>query len=205
MPRSSTCWRARDPQTDLYVFSNLSMDTLDYTGPGRERGLEGRVARARRSGARAAARVSRRRCRRRRTSTDVRVFCGGCLVVGAPPFADDPRRAGAARGASGLRRLAAGGRQRRARARHAQRHELPVDDVHALRAGGRHPRRRPARRAQPHRLRAADRHRRADEALVSEGSHAAATTSPRRVTRALEGVLPVGEVEMGDSERGHLD
>ena len=49
------------PETDLYVFSNLSMDTLDYTGPGGQRGIEGRVAGARRSGARPAARSSRRR------------------------------------------------------------------------------------------------------------------------------------------------
>ena len=45
------------PETDLYVFSNLSMDTLDYTGPDGQRGLEGRLARPRRPGARAAARV----------------------------------------------------------------------------------------------------------------------------------------------------
>ena len=30
-----------DPQTDLYVFSNLSMDTLDYTGPVVNEGSKG--------------------------------------------------------------------------------------------------------------------------------------------------------------------
>ena len=35
------------PQSDLFVFANVSMDTLDYTGPARERGLEGRLARPR--------------------------------------------------------------------------------------------------------------------------------------------------------------
>ena len=29
------------PETDLYVFSNLSMDTLDYTGPEVNRGSKG--------------------------------------------------------------------------------------------------------------------------------------------------------------------
>ena len=47
-----------DPRADLYVLSNLSMDTLDYTGPDRERGVQGRVAGAGRPGARAAARGS---------------------------------------------------------------------------------------------------------------------------------------------------
>ncbi len=55
------------PETDLYVFSNLSMDTLDYTGPDGQRGLEGRVARPRRPGARAAAGVPPGRRRPRRT------------------------------------------------------------------------------------------------------------------------------------------
>ena len=30
-----------NPQTDLYVFSNLSMDTLDYTGPAVNEGSKG--------------------------------------------------------------------------------------------------------------------------------------------------------------------
>src|SRR5262249_47317166 len=30
-----------DPRTDLYVFSNLSMDTLDYTGPKLNHGSKG--------------------------------------------------------------------------------------------------------------------------------------------------------------------
>ena len=29
------------PETDLYVFSNLSMDTLDYTGPAVNEGSKG--------------------------------------------------------------------------------------------------------------------------------------------------------------------
>jgi UbiD family decarboxylase len=51
-----------DPRTDLYVFSNLSMDTLDYTGPSAP---------------------PPRDCR------DTRVFCGGCLVVEGAAYAED--------------------------------------------------------------------------------------------------------------------
>jgi UbiD family decarboxylase len=76
------------PDTDLYVFSNLSMDTLDYTGPVVNEGSKGVwlglgdpvrdlprqfTATAVPSGV-----------------TDVRVFCGGCLVVGAPSYASEP-------------------------------------------------------------------------------------------------------------------
>ena len=44
-----------NPETDLYVLSNLSMDTLDYTGPAVNEGSQGRVAGLGRGGARAAA------------------------------------------------------------------------------------------------------------------------------------------------------
>jgi UbiD family decarboxylase len=75
------------PETDLYVFSNLSMDTLDYTGPTVNEGSKGvwvglgdpvrELPRAF-SAAEVPAGV-----------TDVRVFCGGCLVVGGPSYADE--------------------------------------------------------------------------------------------------------------------
>jgi UbiD family decarboxylase len=74
-------------ETDLYVFSNLSMDTLDYTGPAVNEGSKGvwlGLGEAVRSLPRqftgsAPAGVG-----------DVRVFCGGCLVIGAPPYASEP-------------------------------------------------------------------------------------------------------------------
>ena len=76
------------PETDLYVFSNLSMDTLDYTGPAVNQGSKGvwlglgdpvrQLPRAF-----SAASVPR-------GVTDVRVFCAGCLVVGVPPRDADP-------------------------------------------------------------------------------------------------------------------
>jgi UbiD family decarboxylase len=74
-------------ETDLYVFSNLSMDTLDYTGPTVNEGSKGvwlglgdavRTLPRQFTGA-APAGVA-----------DVRVFCGGCLVVGAPAYAAEP-------------------------------------------------------------------------------------------------------------------
>jgi 3-polyprenyl-4-hydroxybenzoate decarboxylase len=75
-------------ETDLYVFSNLSMDTLDYTGPAVNEGSKGvwlGLGDAVRELPRqfAAAVVPQ-------GVTDVRVFCGGCLVVGGPSYADDP-------------------------------------------------------------------------------------------------------------------
>ena len=71
-------------ETDLYVFSNLSMDTLDYTGPEVNRGSKGvwmglgdpvrDLPRAFTAGSVPAG------------VADVRVYCGGCLVVQAPPY-----------------------------------------------------------------------------------------------------------------------
>jgi len=75
------------PETDLYVFSNLSMDTLDYTGPAVNLGSKGvwlglgdpvrdlprRFAGPAPAGVR-----------------DVRVFCRGCLVAEVPSHADEP-------------------------------------------------------------------------------------------------------------------
>jgi 3-polyprenyl-4-hydroxybenzoate decarboxylase len=75
------------PETDLYVFSNLSMDTLDYTGPAVNEGSKGvwlglgdpvRTLPAAFHAADVPADV-----------TAVRVFCPGCLVIGGPPFAGD--------------------------------------------------------------------------------------------------------------------
>ena len=82
-----------NPQTDLYVFSNLSMDTLDYTGPVVNEGSKGvwlglgdpvRELPRQFSAAVIPQGV-----------TDVRVFCGGCLVVGAPSVCRRPWRGGA--------------------------------------------------------------------------------------------------------------
>ena len=77
-----------DPRSDLYVFSNLSMDTLDYSGPVVNEGSKGvwlglgdPVRDLPRTFAPATPPPS--------DVTDVRVFCGGCLVVGTRSYAVD--------------------------------------------------------------------------------------------------------------------
>jgi UbiD family decarboxylase len=80
------------PQTDLFVLANLSMDTLDYTGPAVNQGSKGvwlglgdpvrELPREFRPSAPPPAEV-----------TDVRVFCAGCLVVGGPSYAAQPAAA----------------------------------------------------------------------------------------------------------------
>ncbi len=76
------------PETDLYVFANLSMDTLDYTGPRVNEGSKGvwlglgdpvrtLPAAFRWSGDLPGV-------------TGVEVFCPGCLVVGASSATEDP-------------------------------------------------------------------------------------------------------------------
>jgi UbiD family decarboxylase len=76
------------PETDLYVFSNLAMDTLDYTGPTVNEGSKGVWM---------GLGDPIRELPRQFTATkvpsgisDVRVFCGGCLVVGAPGYEAEP-------------------------------------------------------------------------------------------------------------------
>ena len=76
------------PETDLYVFSNLSMDTLDYTGPAVNVGSKGvwlglgdPVREL--PGEFAAAELPQ-------GVRDVEVFCRGCLVVGGPSSSIDP-------------------------------------------------------------------------------------------------------------------
>ena len=77
-----------NPETDLYVFANLSMDTLDYTGPVVNEGSKGVWL---------GLGDPVRELPRGFTApeipqgmTDVHVFCPGCLVVGGPAYADDP-------------------------------------------------------------------------------------------------------------------
>jgi 4-hydroxybenzoate decarboxylase subunit C len=76
------------PETDLYVLSNLSMDTLDYTGPAVNEGSKGVWL-----GLGDAVRSLPRQFTAATTPsgvTDVRVFCAGCLVVGAPGYSAEP-------------------------------------------------------------------------------------------------------------------
>jgi 3-polyprenyl-4-hydroxybenzoate decarboxylase len=77
-----------NPETDLYVFSNLSMDTLDYSGPAVNEGSKGVWL-----GVGDPVRELPRRFEPPvpppSDVRDVRVFCGGCLVVTGPRYTDD--------------------------------------------------------------------------------------------------------------------
>lgn len=81
-----------NPQTDLYVFSNLSMDTLDYTGPAVNSGSKG-VWLGLGDPVRELPRAFQPPVAPPPEVSDVRVFCGGCLVVGGPAYAADPQAA----------------------------------------------------------------------------------------------------------------
>ena len=74
------------PQTDLYVFSNLSMDTLDYTGPAVNEGSKG-VLLGVGEPVRELAR-SFQGALPQGVEKPV-VFCGGCLVLQASAYAQD--------------------------------------------------------------------------------------------------------------------
>jgi 4-hydroxybenzoate decarboxylase subunit C len=76
------------PEVDLYVFSNTSMDTLDYTGPRVNEGSKGvwlglgDPVRTLPTAFRMAGVPQGVR--------DVRVFCPGCLVIEAPEYQHEP-------------------------------------------------------------------------------------------------------------------
>ena len=77
-----------NPETDLYVMSNLSMDTLDYTGPEVNKGSKGVWL-----GLGPPVRALPREFRPERLPagvTEVHVFCPGCLVVDAPGYEAEP-------------------------------------------------------------------------------------------------------------------
>jgi 3-polyprenyl-4-hydroxybenzoate decarboxylase len=76
------------PETDLYVFSNLSMDTLDYSGPEVNKGSKG-VWLGLGAPVRDLPRVFSA-AELPQGVSEVRVFCAGCLVVGVPPFESEP-------------------------------------------------------------------------------------------------------------------
>jgi 4-hydroxybenzoate decarboxylase subunit C len=75
---------------DLFVFSNLAHDTLDYTGPKLNHGSKGVLV-----GLGPAVRDLAREFTAAPPPgiRDVRVFCGGCLAVSGAPYEDDPHLA----------------------------------------------------------------------------------------------------------------
>jgi UbiD family decarboxylase len=190
------------PETDLYVFPNLSMDTLDYTGPEVNRGSKGvwlglgdpvRDLPHEFSTAELPQGVH-----------DVRVFCGGCLVVGGPPSGTDP--GAAARVAShpafaGWPLVVLTDEPARA-ARSAMnflwttftRFE-PAADIHAA----------STRVVRNHLVRSSPI---VIDARLPPSFPAELTCRPdvaKRVSDRWREYFPDGGVEMGDAERGHLD
>jgi 4-hydroxybenzoate decarboxylase subunit C len=191
------------PETDLYLFGNLSMDTLDYTGPAVNEGSKG-VWLGLGDPVRALPREFRPATPPPPEVTEVRVFCAGCLVVGAPPRSADPDAAA---------RLA----------RHPAFADWPLVVVTE----------EPARagastmnflwttftRFEP----AADVHAASREVVRSHLVHhppividarlkpgfpaelSADPETAATVTRRWKEYFPAGGVEMGDAERGHLD
>lgn len=79
-----------NPQTDLFVFSNVSMDTLDYTS-----GKVNEGSKAIMLGLGEAKRDLPREFRGElpRDVSAAEVFCGGCLVVQGFSYAEDPEQA----------------------------------------------------------------------------------------------------------------
>src|SRR6266542_1543279 len=79
-----------NPQIDLFIFSNVSMDTLDYTS-----GKVNEGSKAIMLGLGNARRELPREFRGELSAglTAAEVFCGGCLVVQGSPYAEDPEQA----------------------------------------------------------------------------------------------------------------
>jgi 3-polyprenyl-4-hydroxybenzoate decarboxylase len=78
-----------DPRTDLFVFSNLAMDTLDYTGPRVNEGSKA-VWLGLGEPVRDLPRVFNPPAGGAPYGTSaIHVFCPGCLVVGARRYEDD--------------------------------------------------------------------------------------------------------------------
>ncbi len=78
-------------ETDLFVLANLSMDTLDYSGPEVNRGSKAILL-----GLGPAVRELPRTFHGEPPSDvgGVAVFCAGCLVVAGRPYGEDPGQAG---------------------------------------------------------------------------------------------------------------
>jgi len=75
------------PETDLYIFSDLSMDTLDYTGPEINRGSKGVLLGM--GDARRKLGMDVPFSSHPGGVIDARIYCPGCLVVEAEPFSTD--------------------------------------------------------------------------------------------------------------------
>jgi 3-polyprenyl-4-hydroxybenzoate decarboxylase len=76
------------PETDLFVFSNLSMDTLDYTGPRVNEGSKGIWLGLGEPVRELPAAFEARGLPH--GVSEVKVFCPGCLVVDGPSWREEP-------------------------------------------------------------------------------------------------------------------
>jgi len=192
-----------NPQTDLYVFSNLSMDTLDYTGPVVNEGSKG-VWLGLGDPIRDLPREFTPAVAPPRDVTDVRVFCGGCLVVGARSFADDreaPSRIAAHPAFAGWPLIVVSDEP--ARATRSEMNFLwttftrfePAADIHAA-----------SQRVVRH-------HIAYEPPIVIDARMkpwypkevTCRADIANRVTERWKEYFPGGGIEMGDSEKGHLD
>jgi UbiD family decarboxylase len=190
------------PETDLYVFSNVSMDTLDYTGPEVNLGSKGvllglgdpiRELPREFDGAELPAEISR-----------VRPFCAGCLVVEGPSWSSEPKAASrmAAHPAfAGWPLVVLTDDARRATASTMNflwttftRFE-PAADIHPARTDVK---RHHLSYAPPLVIDARMKPPYPDELFCDP-------ETADLVTRRWREYFPDGDVEMGDSDRGHLD
>ena len=191
------------PETDLHVFSNLAMDTLDYTGPVVNEGSKG-VWLGLGDPVRELPREFRPPVPLPPEVTEVRVFCGGCLVVGGPAAGSDPgaaARLAAHPAFRGWPLLVLTDEPRRAAASAINflwttftRFE-PAADIHSAAT-------RLARHHVVHEppvLIDARRKPGFPKELACDPDTAAL------VTRRWRDYFPGGRVEMGDSEKAHLD
>jgi UbiD family decarboxylase len=191
------------PETDLFVFANLSMDTLDYTGPEVNRGSKG-VWLGLGDPVRELPREARFPIDPPSDARDVRPFCAGCLVVGARPFAEDPDAAArfAAHPAFAAWPLLVV-TDEPARAAASATNFLwttftrfePAADLHAA----------SARVTRNHLVRTPPI---AIDARMKPWYPRELSCDPETaatVSRRWREYFPAGGVEMGDSERGHLD
>ena len=192
-----------NPQTDLYVFSNLSMDTLDYTGPVVNEGSKG-VWLGLGDPIRDLPRTFAPPVPPPSDVTDVRVYCAGCIVVGTRSFADDgdaPSRIAAHPAFAGWPLIVVSDEPER-----ATRSDMnflwttftrfePAADIHAA-----------ATRVVRH-------HISYEPPIVIDARMKPwypkeVTCDPATaatVTNRWKEYFPSGNVAMGDSERGHLD
>jgi len=71
------------PETDLFIFANLSLDTLDYSGPELNKGSRGVMVGV---GEKIRDLPEEYQGELPRPLSKIAVFCPGCLVIQGPPF-----------------------------------------------------------------------------------------------------------------------